>query len=359
MSIPQKRRKEMHTRRLRGRSLLVVVLVAVVAGATATAASTSRSKTAGTAATSFKLGYSTKFLHDPFMALLQSLTLKLAKAQGISTLQPANANQDPAKQITDIHTLISEGAQSLIVIPTDGKAVLPAVKYANSKKVPVVTIDDAPDGGGAYMVVRTDNVLMGVTACKRMGALLKGKGTVLELQGDLATVNGRDRTTGFESCMKQNYPNVKIIARPTKWQTPLAADAAQTIVTSTPDLTGIYMESDSVMLTAVLNVLKASHKDAKIGEKGHIVLVTIDGTPPALKAIRANQVDGVVSQPLDLYAKYGVFYARAAVAGKKFKLGPTSHGSKIVMFQGNQEDALPGPLVTKKNVDDKSLWGNS
>ena len=345
----------MSKRRLSGRGLVVTALVAIVAGATATTASTMQARPA---ADSFKLGYSTKFLHDAFMAKLQGLTLKLAKQQGIETLQPTNANQDPAKQITDIQTLISEGAKALVVIPTDGKAIIPAVQAANAKHVPVVTIDDAPDGPGAYMVVRTDNVLMGVTACKKMGALLKGQGTVLELQGDLATPNGRDRTTGFESCMKQQFPKIKIIGRPTKWQTPLASDASQTVVTSTPDLSGIYMESDTVMLAPVLNVLKATHKDAKVGQKGHIALVSIDGSPPGLQAIRNGQLDGLVSQPLNLYAKYGVYYAQQAVAGKTFKLGPTNHGSKIVMFKGNKEDALPGPLVTKANVDDPSLWAN-
>ncbi len=64
--------------------------------------------------------------------------------------------------------------------------------------------------------------------------------------------------------------------------------------------------------------------------------------------------------PPTSYAKYGLFYIKAALAGQTFKPGPTDHGSTIVQrAPGILEDQLPAPLVTKSNVDDKSLWGNT
>ena len=67
-----------------------------------------------------------------------------------------------------------------------------------------------------------------------------------------------------------------------------------------------------------------------------------------------------MSQPCDLYAKFGLFYAEQALAGTVYKVGATDHGSNIVdIGNGNLEDQLPGPLVTKANVDDKTLWANN
>jgi ABC-type sugar transport system substrate-binding protein len=77
-----------------------------------------------------------------------------------------------------------------------------------------------------------------------------------------------------------------------------------------------------------------------------------------LKAIRDGYVDATVSQPLDLYSKYALQYSLDAIAGKPVKAGPTDHGSEIVPFKGSLEDALHAPLVTKKNVNDPTLWGN-
>ncbi|MFI7295959.1 sugar ABC transporter substrate-binding protein, partial [Streptomyces sp. NPDC050121] len=76
-------------------------------------------------------------------------------------------------------------------------------------------------------------------------------------------------------------------------------------------------------------------------------------------AIRKGQIDATVSQPADLYAKYALYYAKAAAEGKTFKPGATDHESTIIKIPNGLEDQLPAPLVTKDNVDDKTLWGNN
>jgi ribose transport system substrate-binding protein len=304
------------------------------------------------------LGYAAGFLTDPFQAVLVQQSLAAAKADGFRTLPATNANGDAGKQISDIHNLIATGAQVLIINPTDSEAIIPALAFAAKKKVPVVAIDTAPAGGALAMVVRADNTQMGVEACQQVGKALNGQGTALSLMGDQATTNGRDRTTGFNTCLKANYPNIKLIQEPTNWKADQATAIAQTIVTSTPKLSAIYMQSDSVMLAGVVNVLKTAHKLKKVDEPGHIVLVSIDGTPLALHDLRAGVLDAVISQPLNLYIKYGVYYAKAALAGKTFAPGPTDHNSTIIAKGKIEMDLLTAPVVTKANVDDPSLWGN-
>jgi len=307
----------------------------------------------------YTLGYSVGFLQDPFQVIQVDKTLEAAKKDGLKTLPVANANGDPGKQIADFHNLIAEGAQGIIFVARDSDAIVPALDFAASKNIPAVSIDMGPAGGKAAMVVRADNIRMGADACKQMGTALGGKGTVLSLMGDQATLNGRDRTSGFINCMKKDFPDIKVIEQPTYWHADKAASIAQTIVTTTPNLGGIYMQSDAVMLPGVLNVLKTAGKLEKVGDPKHIYLVTIDGTPFALQKIREGLVDTVISQPLDLYVKYGLYYLRGAVDGKTFATGPTDHDSRIEIFNGNPMDLLPAPIVTKENVDDAKLWGNS
>ena len=72
-----------------------------------------------------------------------------------------------------------------------------------------------------------------------------------------------------------------------------------------------------------------------------------------------GEIDATVSQPADLYAKYGIMYLKQAMDGKTFAAGPTDHDSTIVEVRpGVLEDQLAAPLVTKENVDDKSFWAN-
>lgn len=307
----------------------------------------------------FTLGYSVGFLQDPFQVIQVDRTIAEAKQAGLKTLPVANANGDPGKQIADFHNLIAEGAQGIIFVARDSEAIVPALNFAETKKIPAVSIDMGPAGGKAAMVVRADNIRMGEDACQHMGKALGGKGIVLSLMGDQATLNGRDRTSGFDNCMKKNFAAIKVIEQPTYWHTDKATSIAQTVVTSTPNLGGIYMQSDAVMLAGVLNVLKSAGRLEPVGSQKHIVLVTIDGTPLALQKIREGWVDAAISQPLDLYVKYGLYYLEAAVAGKTFQPGPTDHDSKIEMFKGNPMDLLPAPVVTKANVDDPKLWANN
>ena len=101
------------------------------------------------------------------------------------------------------------------MLPRDSDAIVPALNFAESKNVPVVAIDMGPAGGKAAMVVRADNIRMGADACALTGKALGGKGVVLSLMGDQATQNGRDRTSGFANCMKKDFPDIKVIEKPT------------------------------------------------------------------------------------------------------------------------------------------------
>ena len=158
--------------------------------------------------------------------------------------------------------------------------------------------------------------------------------------------------------MAESFPDIELIEQPTYWKTDRATSVAQTVVTSTPDLAGIYMQSDAVMLAGVLNVLKSADRLTKVGEPEHIYLVSIDGTPYALEQIRDGLLDAAISQPLNLYVKYGLEYLQDAVAGETFAVGPTDHDSRIEDFNGNLMDLLPAPIVTSANVDDPLLWAN-
>lgn len=314
--------------------------------------------TALAADASYKVGYSSPFLTDPGQVVQVKFATEAAEKDGVTLLPPTNANGDAAKQITDIHNLVSAGAQAVVVGATDSQAIIPAINFANSKNVPVVATDIPPNGGKLYMIVRSDNLEMGAKICKAMGESLQGKGTVLSLMGDQANAAGRDRTVGFNECLAANYPGIKLIERPTYWKPEKATALAQTIVTATPDLSAIYMQSDSIMLSGVMSVLKSAGRLHKAGEEGHIYLASIDGTPRALQAVRDGYVDIVVSQPLDLYAQYSIHYAKAALDGKTFAEGPTDHGSVIKKDGDNLRDVLPSTVVTLDNAKDPNLWGN-
>jgi ABC-type sugar transport system substrate-binding protein len=346
-------------RKLPARGVVALAAVSCLAlsacGSTRDAGSTGSG--AATSGGSGQVGYSESFLTDPFQVQLVKQLTDQAKAQTVDLLPAVNANADAAKQSTDVQTLIGRGVKGLIVVPVDSKAIGPAIKQANAKNIPVVSVDLGADSGKIAMIVRADNVFMGTAGCEAMGKALNGKGSVLNLQGDQATQNGQDRSKGFTDCMSSKFPAIKVISKPMNWKPEQCATQAQTVL-STQKIDGIFQGSESVCLTSVQKVLTTQKKAAKVGEPGHVVTIGIDGSPAGLDAIRAGQMDAIISQPLDLYAKYGIQYVKDAMAGKTFQEGPTDHNSKIVKNGDSLEDQLPSPTITKANVDDKALWGN-
>jgi ribose transport system substrate-binding protein len=207
--------------------------------------------------------------------------------------------------------------------------------------------------------VRADNKAYGQKACDFLGQKLNGKGKVVMFEGALSSINGRDRTDAFNQCMQQKYPNIKVFGEPTEWKGDVAAAKLQTVLAGNPDINGIYMQAGGVFLAPTLQVLTQSHLLVPPTDPKHIFIVSNDGIPEEIKAIKAGNIDATVSQPADLYAKYGLFYIQAALQGKTFQPGPTDHNSTIIQVRpGVMEDQLPAPLVTSDNASDPSLWGN-
>jgi len=320
------------------------------------------SSTSGTPAASgdkadIKLGYSQPHT-DPFQNAEQKGAIERFAEEGYAYLPATNADRDAAQQITDIQTLINQGAKGLIISVGDSAAIVPAIEYANEMNVPIVAIDEAPASGKIAMIVRADNVRLGELACEEMGKGVESDATVLTLDGDQVTSNGRDRTAGFNDCMAEKFPNITLLHVATEWDPAKAANGIETQFNQYPDIAGVYVQSDATFYPSLLDTMKQMGKLTKVGEEGHVTLVSVDASPMSMTAIRDGYQDAAISQPLTDYIDYGVKYLVSAIEGETFTAGPTDHNSTIGDYNGNLVDLLDTPVVTADNVDDDELWGN-
>jgi simple sugar transport system substrate-binding protein/ribose transport system substrate-binding protein len=306
-----------------------------------------------------KVGATVPLLTSPFWQAYNNYVPQMAKDAGLDVLPTVNADNDTQKQITDINNLLNQGVKGLVVTPLDSAAIVAGLNQAERKGVPVVSVDVAPESGKVAMVVRADNRAYGTKACDVIGEKVKS-GKVIQIMGDLASVNGRDRSEAFRECMKTKYSGIKVLEIPADWQAEKAASGLEGLLTANPDVKGIYMQAGGVYLAPTLQALERKNLKFPVGDPKHIVLVSNDGIPQELDAIRNGELDATVSQPADDYAKYGMYWLKKAMAGETFSEGPTDHGSTVVeTMPGILEDQLPAPVVTKENVDDDALWGNS
>src|SRR5262245_7285870 len=278
-------------------------------------------------------------------------------SMGVSAFTPTDSANDITKLAANVQTLVAQGAKAIVMAPQDTAAVAPTLNMLAGKNIPAVSVDTRPDTGQVYMVVRADNRAYGTKACMFLGQKLNNKGTVVEFEGDLASINGRDRSEAFGQCMQQNFPGIKVLAEETQWKGDVASAKLQNALNQ-GTVNGIYMQAGGVFLAPTLALLQQKNLLVPPTDPKHIFIVSNDGIPAEFAAIKAGQIDATVSQPADLYAKYALFYAEAALQGKTYQPGPTDHDSTIVAIPNGLEDQLPAPLVTADNVNDQSLWGN-
>jgi len=294
----------------------------------------------------------------PFWRAYDAAIPPQAKAHGVTALPTVNSDSDINKQLSDIHTLLVQHVKGLVVGPVDSAAIRPGLRAAEEEGVPVVAVDAVPDSGKIAMAVRADNRAFGQKACRYLGNAVK-TGKVVQIQGDMASVNGRERTNSFSTCMAKNHPRIKVLNIPAAWQAGKAAAGLEALYNVNPDIKGIYLQAGGAYLVPTLSILKRHNALFPVGDPRHITIVANDGIPQELDAIRKGEIDATVSQPVDLYAKYAMSYIKKAMRGQTFSPGPTGHGSTIVRLpNGILEDQLPAPMVTKRNVNDPSLWGN-
>lgn len=305
------------------------------------------------------VGVNIPLLTSPFWQAYQSYLPKYAKELGINMLEPVNSDYDSSQQMTDMNNLLTLGARAIVTTPIESSAVRPALKKAGDAGVPVVSVDVAPSEGPVAIVVRADNRAYGTMACDYIGSHVTA-GPVVQIMGALASVNGRDRAEAFRECMTSKYPKIAVLEIPAEWMADTAAAQLDALLVTHPDISGIYMHAGGAYLSATVQTLQRKGLLVPRGEDKHIVIVSNDGIPQEFDAIRKGTIDATVSQPADLYAYYGLLYAKLALEGSTFKPGPTDHDSTIVeVAPGVLEDQLPAPLVTIENVDDPKLWGNA
>ncbi len=132
-------------------------------------------------------------------------------------LKTTNSQNDVAMLTSNVQSFISQGVKGVVMAPQDTAAIAPALQQLASKKIPVVSVDTRPESGDVYMVVRADNRAYGQKACQFLGTKLGGQGKVVMLQGDLASINGRDRTEAFNDCMKKDFPKIRVFGEATNW----------------------------------------------------------------------------------------------------------------------------------------------
>ncbi|HZR49914.1 MAG TPA: sugar ABC transporter substrate-binding protein [Streptosporangiaceae bacterium] len=354
------------------------LIAACSSSSSSSSPSTGSGTTSGNAAANSgttTIGVDLTYNDTAFWAAYINYETQYAAQLHIHLLGPLLAAANASLQNQQIEELVNEGAKAIVVNPETATSLGPAIAYANAHHVQLISVDTIVGVGKVYMVVRASNTAYGQDACAYISSKVKS-GYVLDLEGDLTSSNGADRTNAFNDCMKANDPAVHVLKEPTLWtETTAVTDAQNAVNAYGSQLKAIYSQWSSPD-TGILPLLKSK------GLTGKVLVVSDDGVPFEMCDISNGTLSASQSQPANLYAYWALKYALDAANGMSLSAGQPGGGAPTlqnVTYQGdtNLADPVVAPFVTSTQqtltvtpvdglpatttttpVSDAQLWGN-
>jgi ABC-type sugar transport system substrate-binding protein len=230
------------------------------------------------------LGHSYQNITDEFFATELQVEQQMAQGNGWDYIT-SDAQSNPARQLDDINNLISRGVNVLVVDPIDPDAGSPGIIAANRSGIPVLSLIRKPSHGELAGLIRLDSIQDGRNGCDYIAKQLNGKGNVVNITGPLQIQAARERADGCNEALK-SFPGITVVAQPATDYTLRDAERKMTdVLQAHPNVDAVFGGNDQIALGAV-RALVAAGQDPQSK-----VIVGIDGTEPALRAICSGDMD--------------------------------------------------------------------
>jgi D-xylose transport system substrate-binding protein len=230
--------------------------------AAATPSAAASSAAPSTAAKACTVGVSWNNFQQPRWAAHDKPGIQKTVEAGGGKYIDADANLSNEQQLTDVDTLISKGANVLILLAQDNKAILPALKKASDAKIPVIAYDRLIEDP-SILYITFDNVAVGEAQAKAILAKVP-KGNYVLIKGDPGDPNASTfLPQGWDNAglkAKVASGDIKIIGPAegtftAAWKTETAQANMETIIdkanSSGQKIDAILDENDSTALGVV------------------------------------------------------------------------------------------------------------
>lgn len=197
--------------------------------------------------------------------------IKAAVEAAGGTYIKTDARDSSEQQITDIATLINQGATALIVLAKDADAIKPAITSALDEGIPVIAYDRLIEDPGTFYIT-FDNKKVGKIIAESIMALVP-EGNYAIIKGDPGDANAqflRDGMTeaGIPEVGDDSGPIKVVFEQNTaSWDTEGARtnmEAALNSTTPVNDIQAVLSENDG-MATGAIQALEAVGVEAKVG----------------------------------------------------------------------------------------------
>ncbi|XGA80507.1 sugar ABC transporter substrate-binding protein [Halomonas sp. CH40] len=178
-----------------------------------------------------------------------------------------DAGGDVARQIGQVRNLIQQEVDAIIIWPTNGQAVIPAIRQAHSAGIPVIVTNSKIAEAGLEFISAfsgPDNVQQGISSAEMMCDALGGEGQILQISGQPGYTTAMERASGFEDRLAEVCPDVELMeTQPGNWNRERAQRVMEDFLTKYERIDGVYSGDDNMGVGA-LNAAKGEERADEI-----------------------------------------------------------------------------------------------
>ena len=268
---------------------------------------------------------------NPFyIAMLRGIR---ARAEEVGwDVATVSANEDKLKQINGVQDLIARGVKGILISPIDAVGVNAAYDAAAAAKIPIVSVARGSASPNQTIHVAMDEKQIGRDIAEWTAKRLNGKGKVALLMGPSGAPTFRNLGDGYSEVMAK-YPGIEIVSRA---DGPLTRERgvkqAEDVLVAHPDLAAIYAANDDVALGA-MQAVNASNR------KGKTLVTGMNGVPPALRAVKEENLAMTVELNPTEWGRLGVDVLASFLKGDK--VDPRVFIKHVIIDNSNIDAKLP------------------
>lgn len=239
---------------------------------------------------------------------------------------------DTNTESTLVDTAITNRSVALILDPANADGSVGAVQKAVDAGIPVFLINAEINQEGLAKAQLVSNNAQGAALGAQAWVEAVGdSGSYVELFGAPPDNNAQTRSNGFETVLSQ-YPDLhKAGQEVANWDRTQGYQKMQSLLQANPDIIGVISGNDEMALGAIA-ALKESGKLDQVKVGG------FDGSPDAVEAVKAGELQYTVLQPVAVFSE-----AAVRQADNFIKTGETGVDTEKQLF-----DCM---LITQDNVE--------
>jgi len=282
------------------------------------------------------IGLITKTDTNPFFVKMKEGAQAQATKSGAKLLTGAGKiDGDNAGQVTALENMVAAGAKTILITPSDAKAIIPAIAKARAAGVLVIALDSPTDPVSAVdALFATNNYKAGLLIGQYAKAQFAGKpvkiatldlfpGQPVGIARHNGFLAGFGAKTITASTLTQTNTADVVCSQDTNGDQAKGQTAMENCLQKNPDINLVYTINEPAAAGAY-QALKAA------GKEKDVVIVSVDGGCAGVRNVQAGIIAATSQQyPLKMAARgvlAGVAYAKT---GKK-ATGYTDTGVTLI-----------------------------